>query len=186
MMPVVRVNDPAFADLAILTKWWGTKTPSETIARLAREAMDDLGIGRDDDEEAVVVAADGAMQFDKTPSMAFTKPLAASISGKAVPNPRWANILLGVIKAVHAQGVTGATLVRALNIHSKATRYEEDGFKYHEELGISFQGQSASDAWKEIERLANAYRIPVSVEFWWRQNPKAQFPGKTGKLYAGQ
>ena len=186
MMPVVRLNDPAFADLAVLTKWWGTKTPSDTIARLAREAMDDLGIERDDDEKTVVVAADGAMQFDKTPSMAFTKPLAASINGKVVLNPRWSNVLLGVVKSVHAQGVSGAALVRALNIHSKAGRYEDDGFKYYDELGISFQGQSASDAWKEIERLANAYRIPVSVEFWWRQNPKAQFPGKIGKLGAGQ
>jgi hypothetical protein len=24
------------------------------------------------------------------------------------------------------------------------------------------------------------------VEFWWRQNPKAQYPGKTGMLRSGQ
>jgi hypothetical protein len=47
------------------------------------------------------------------------------------------------------------------------------------------QGQSAQDCWKEVDRLAKKWRIPVSVEFWWRQNPKAQFPGKTGVLRSG-
>jgi hypothetical protein len=47
------------------------------------------------------------------------------------------------------------------------------------------QGQSASDCWKEVDRLAKKWRIPVSVEFWWRQNPKAQHPGRTGVLRSG-
>jgi hypothetical protein len=38
------------------------------------------------------------------------------------------------------------------------------------------QGQSASEAWKEVERLANKWRIAVTVEFSLRQNPKAQHP----------
>ena len=45
-------------------------------------------------------------------------------------------------------------LVRELHIPSKAEPYEEEGFKYHPDLGISVQGQSASDAWKEVDRLA--------------------------------
>lgn len=56
---------------------------------------------------------------------------------------------------------------------------------YHADLGISVQGQSAADAWKEIDRLAKKWSIPVSVEFSWRQNPKAQHPGRIGLLRSG-
>ena len=38
MMPVVRINDATFADLSTLKTWFGTKTPSETIDRIVREA----------------------------------------------------------------------------------------------------------------------------------------------------
>jgi hypothetical protein len=76
-------------------------------------------------------------------------------------------------------------LARELNVPAKAAKFEEEGYKYHRDLGISVQGQSASDAWKEVDRLAKKWRVPVSVEFWWRQNPKAQHPGRTGKLKSG-
>lgn len=58
-----------------------------------------------------------------------------------------------------------------------AARFEDEGFKYHPDLRVSIQGQSASDAWKEVDRLAKKWRIPVTVEFWWRQNSKALYPG---------
>jgi hypothetical protein len=92
---------------------------------------------------------------------------------------------LAVIAQVKAKGAEGERLVRELAIPAKAEKYEEEGFKFHPDLGISVQGQSASDAWKEVDRLAKKWRIPVTVEFWWRQNPKAQYPGKTGVLSSG-
>ena len=45
MMPVVRINDATFADLSTLKTWFSTKTPSETIDRLVREAMEQLLAG---------------------------------------------------------------------------------------------------------------------------------------------
>lgn len=186
MMPVIRLNDATFADLSALKTWYGTKTPSETIDRIVRDAMEQLGMERDDaTEEVTVTTGDGAMHFDTAPGLAFTKPLAASINGKALHGPRWSSLLLTMIAQVKAKGIAGDKLVRELAIPAKAERYEEEGFKYHPDLGISVQGQSASDCWKEVERLAKKWGIPVSVEFWWRQNPKAQYPGKTGVLRSG-
>ena len=89
-----------------------------------------------------------------------------------------------MIAELRAKGFEGAKLVRELNIPAKTERYEKEGFYFHPEIGISVQGQSAADAWKEIARIAAKHRIPVRVEFWWRQNPKAQFPGRTGLLRA--
>jgi len=186
MMPVVRINDATFADLKSIATWFGTKTPSETIDRIVREAMEQLGMERDDKPEEVAnTASDGAMQFDSAPGLAFTKPLAVSINGKALHSPRWSAILLTMIAQVKTKGFEGEKLVRELAIPTKAERYEEEGFKYHPDLGISVQGLSASDCWKEIDRLAKKWLIPVSVEFRWLLNPKAQYPGRIGVLRSG-
>ncbi|MEZ0002923.1 T4SS efffector SepA family protein [Sinorhizobium fredii] len=186
MSPVVRVNDGTFADLSTLKTWFGTKTPSETIDRLVQEAMEQLGMERDDQpEEATPAGSDEPMQFDTAPGLAFTKPLVASVNGKLIHSPRWSAILLAMIAQVKAKGVKGESLVRELAVPAKADYYEDEGFKYHRDLGISVQGQSAPDCWKEVDRLAKKWRIPVAVEFMWRQNPKAQYPGKTGVLRSG-
>lgn len=187
MMPVVRINDATFADLKSIATWFGTKTPSETIVRIVREAMEQLGMERDDEpEELATSTSDGTMQFDTAPGLAFTKPLAASINGNSLHSPRWSAILLTMIAQMKAKGFEGEKLVRELAVSAKAEQYEEEGFKYHPDLRISVQGQSASDCWKEVERLAKKWQIPVTVEFRWRQNPKAQYPGKTGMLRAGK
>jgi hypothetical protein len=186
MMPVLRVNDATFAHLSTLRTWLRTKTPSETIDRVVRDAMEQLGIEDEGDAEAPEGTTTSiAMEFDVAPGLAFTKPLSASVGGKPIRNPRWSSILLTMIAHVKAKGLEGEKLVDELSIGTKPERYEEEGFKFHPELGISVQGQSASDAWKEIERIANKWRIPVKVEFWWRKNKKAQYPDRIGILRAG-
>ena len=59
-------------------------------------------------------------------------------------------------------------------------------YTYQSHLGISVQGQSAADAWKEVDRLAKKWRVPITVEFMWRQKSKAQYPGKNGLLRSGK
>ena len=186
MMPVVRINDGTFADLKSIATWLGTKTPSETIDRIVRDAMDRLGMERDDEPEAASIGAStGAIEFKNAPGLAFTKPVSASVNGKMLQSLRWSAILMTMISQIKAKGIRGQDLIRELHIPSKSEQYEEEGFKYHRDLGISIQGQSASDAWKEVDRLAKKWGIPVIVEFRWRQNPKAQYPGRTGVLRSG-
>lgn len=185
-MPVVRINDAAFAGLKSISTWLGTKTPAETLDRVIRETMEQLGLEQDDDTDENVVTTGDVMHFENPPGLSFTKPLRVTINGMSVESPRWSSILLTTIRAVRAKtGLQGEKLVRELGVPAKSEQYEEDGFKYHKDLGISVQGQSASDVWKEVSRLGERHRIPILVEFWWRHNPKAQFPGKTGLLKAG-
>jgi hypothetical protein len=186
MMPVVRINDATFADLKSIATWLGTRTPSETIDQIVRQAMEQLGMERDVEPEMASTATNSAAtEFDRAPGLAFTKPLSASIHGKKIQNPRWSAILLTMIAHVKAKGFDGQKLVKELQIPAKVEKYEEEGYKYHSNLGISVQGQSASEAWKEIDRIAKKWRIPVTVEFRWRQNPKGQFPGRVGVLHSG-
>jgi hypothetical protein len=182
MMPVVRINDATFIDLSTLKTWFGTKSPSETIDRIVREAMEELGIVREDEESDTATPSGSAMTFDSAPSLTFTKPFAASIGSKSIQKPKWASILLAMVAELKAKGFTGEKLVNELSVPAKATKFEDEGYKFYPELGISVQGQSAADAWKEIDRLAKKWRIPVTVEFVWRENAKAQFPGKKGIL----
>lgn len=187
MMPVVRINDAAFADIKTLSMWFGTRTPAETIDRIVREAMEQLGLERDDEADVpAATAVTGAMEFDSVPGLSFTKPLSAKVNGKSIPNPRWSGILITMIGEGRAKGFQGEKLVRELNVPAKAGKHEDEGFRHYPELGISVQGQSAADAWKEVDRLAKRWGIPVVVEFWWRQNSKAQFPGRTGILRSGR
>jgi len=186
MMPVIRLNDSTFSDLKTISSWLGTKTPTETIDQIVREKMEQLGMERDDEpESAAIETTTGVMEFESAPGLSFTKPTSASINGKAVHSPRWSSVLFAMISQVKAKGYEGGKLVAELNVPAKIGRYEEEGFKHCPDLGISVQGQSASDAWKEVDRLAKKWRIPVRVEFYWRQNPKAQYPGRVGVLQSG-
>lgn len=185
-MPVVRINDAAFSDIKTLSTWFGTKTPAETIDRIVREAMDQLGLERDDEADGdVLTSNEGTMEFKEAPGLAFTKPLSAKVNGQTVRNPRWSSILTTMIAEVRNKGLEGEKLVKALNIPARVGKHEDEGFKHYADLGISVQGQSAADAWKEVDRLAKAFSIPVKVEFWWRRNAKAQHPGRTGMIRSG-
>ena len=57
MTPVIRVSDATFSELQTISTWLGAKTPSETIARLVREKLDELGLERDtaDEPERVLI-----------------------------------------------------------------------------------------------------------------------------------
>lgn len=184
-MPVVRINDATFSDLKTISTWLGTKTPSETIDRIVKDAMESLDLAREDEADATPVANGSVITFETTPGLSFTKPISAKINEKSQPNPRWSTLLLNMIEQVKAKGFEGERLVCELGVPAKAIRFDEEGFTFYPSLGISVQGQSAADAWKEIDRLAKKWRIPVAVEFMWRQNPKAQYPGKTGVLRSG-
>jgi hypothetical protein len=185
MMPVVRINDATFAELKTISTWLGTQTPVDTITQLVREKLDALGLERDGADETDVAADGDEMHFDKTPGLSFTRLVSAKVNGAAVAKPNWANMLLDTIAAVKAKGVSGDKLVSELQIPTKAYQHNEEGFRFHPELGISVQGQSAQEAWKEIERLAKKWKLPVEAHFQWRQNDKAQHPGRFAVLRAG-
>lgn len=88
---------------------------------------------------------------------------APSVNGKSLHGPRWSAILLTMIGQLKAKGLDGEKAVRELGVPAKPERYEEEGFKYHPDLGISVQGQSAADVWKEVDGIAKKWRIPVTT-----------------------
>ncbi len=187
MMPVIRVSDATFVDLKSISTWLGTETPSKTIESLVRERMNALGLERDVDEnEAELSASKGtATVFERTPGLTFTRILSAKLDGKLLGKQNWAGLLVEIIKHIKAKGVGSAQLATEVQIPTKSSAYEEEGFRFYPDIGISIQGQSAQDAWREVSRLADKHSIPVEVEFQWRDNEKAQHPGRVGIIHAG-
>lgn len=194
IMPVIRVNDATFVDLKSVATWLGTETPSQTIDRLVREKMEQLGLERDDAPEEMMprdvsstASDEGDMEFRSAPGLSFTRVLDASVGGKTLGKANWSGVLLNVITATKKKnGMDAKTLCHELQIPSKPYEYVSEGYKYQSELGISIQGQSAQDAWKEIQRLADKHHVAVDVRFQWRENDKAQYPGRIGVLRAGK
>lgn len=182
-MPVVRLNDATFIDLKCISTWMGTETPSETIVQLVREKMAALDLERD---IGATSEARSFMEFKTTPGLSFTKVLSAEIDHKKIEKPNWAAILLGVVSSLKAKGLSGERLSEAIHIPTKTACYEEEGFRYYPDLGISIQGQSAQEAWKEVSRIADKHGIGVQVTFQWRDNEKAQHPGQKGVLRSGR
>ena len=191
MMPVVRIDDATFKDLKSVSTWIRTGTPSETIAELVREKMDALGLERDVDELAVPEVEQGdsasnelpvVTEFKETPGLTFTKIERAKVEGQKFNKINWAGLLAQVIRELKNKGFSGETLERAIEIPAKSGEYLEEGYKFYPDLEISIQGQSAQDAWKEIKRIADRHSLDVEVQFRWRDNTKAQHPGKVGVL----
>lgn len=149
--------------------------------------MNALDLERDvDDAAAPSLDADGDLVFETTPGLTFTRVLSARVDNARAEKMNWANLLVSVIVAVKAKGIAAEKLVTELQVPAKVATYTEEGYKFYAELGISVQGQSAQDTWKEVRRLADKFTIPVEVRFQWRDNPKAQHPGKIGVIRAGQ
>ena len=184
-MPVIRLTDATFSELKTIATWLSASTPSEAIDRLVREKANQLGLERDAADEPELGSHQEVMKFDKAPGLSFTRIATAKINGVPVKKMNWANLLLEMIASLKAKGLSGAKLVSELQVPAKATQFSDDGYAYHPQLGISVQGQSAQEAWKEVERIANKWAIPVEVEFQWRQNQKAQHPGRSALLRAG-
>jgi len=187
MMPVIRLSDSTFEQLRVISKWLSKNTPSDTIDALVREKANELGLGYDqevDDLEDGLLHQD-IIQFEKTPGLSFTKLIEAKINGAAVKKPNWANLLSDMAAAVKAKGLSEDRLVKELQIQTKSGSYTSAGFQYFPALGISIQGQSAQEAWREVERLAKKWGIPVEIKFQWRQNERALHPGAIGLLRAG-
>ncbi len=188
MMPVIRISDATFVDLKSISTWLGTDTPSKTIESLVREKMNALDLERDVDEEKteVVGSESEATVFERTPGLTFTRVLSAKMDGNSLGKLNWAGLLIEMAKRVKTKGFAAEQLTTELQIPTKSNAYEEEGYRFYPELGISIQGQSAQDAWKEVSRLADKHEIPVEVEFQWRDNEKAQHPGLVGIIRAGK
>ena len=130
MMPVIRLSDATFLELKTIATWWSAKTPSETIDRLVREKMDEMGLEPDAHDEPEADLNGDVMKLDSAPGLSFTRVTAAKIDGLPVRKLKWASLLLAMIAALKAKGLSGPKLVSELQVRAKSTEYTDDGYTY--------------------------------------------------------
>ena len=180
-MPVIRLNDAAFMNLKLLAKWFETETPSETMSYLINQEMNRQDLIQDDIFDVVQSVNEGIL-FDKAPGLTHTKVIFAMVNKQKVDRLTWGNILMDVIRSVRDLGLSKEAMVNELQINAGTCKVEDRGYTFYPELGLSVQGQSAPDAWKEAIRLSEKYSISVDVKFKWREKDGAQYPGKIGVM----
>ena len=180
-MPVVRLNDADFMNLKLLAKWFETDTPSETISHLINDEIDRQGLVSDN-KYHVFQSANEDIVFDETPGLTHTKVILATVNKQKLDRSNWGSILFAVIRAVKDNGLSKEQMSVELQINAEPCKIEDKGYTFYPELGLSVQGQSAPDAWKEAKRLSEKYNIPLEVKFKWREKEGAQYPGKIGVM----
>ncbi len=184
-MPVIRLTDENFMSLKYIKDWHdGLQTPSETINFLIKKEMASLNLELDDEPLTAKDSGEGIL-FQEMPGLTHTKVLFAKINNNEVKNVNWGRILLAVMKAAKDKGLSKEVLSVEMQINTEPYKIKGKGYTFYSELGLSVQGQSAPDSWKEAQRLANKYNIPVEVKFKWREKEGAQYPGKIGIMKAG-
>ena len=165
---------------------WSTfKTNPQAIDDIGRKNLNDFEIKRDAVGRPEMVSNYEIMTFDRAPGLSFTRLTAAKVGGIPVRKLNWVNLLVDVIVSLKKKGLDVPKLCAELQVPTKPFEHSDTGFVYYPELGISIQGQSAQDVWKEVHRIASKWAIPVEAEFQWRQNEKAQHPGRSGVLKTG-
>ena len=197
----IRLNDVTFTHLKTLSLWYGTQTPTDTINFLIHKAMESLDLEvtenpeleSDDSKDdifplthAAGKASDGGKErlipTPNEPEVTFTRVIGAKVNGNLIHRCNWNRLLIAVIKEVKSKGFTPGEMVQELNIRSIEGVHNDSGFKHLPEVGISAQGQSANDSWREVSRLAKKYGIDVHVRVEWHNKQGAQNPGKVTDL----
>ena len=165
----------------------------ETFARMQQHA-----VALVDDANAVISRALDAleatagsslprMSMDGAPDLSFTSVQVATVDRAllSASDSYWNALLLAVIRAAHRRGAASTQITSKRLANYIGGRKEEGGYKYLPEVNLSVQGLDANGAWKATAYLADAFGIPVKVQFAWQNNPKAAKPGATGVLAVG-
>ena len=133
--------------------------------------------------------AEGDHSFDAMPSverhpqLTYSHVRDAVFGGTRISKPTWNSLA----KYAHETAATNLGTFDALRLATKANmregKYEQEGFSYLEDAGISLQGMDSNMAWENSLRLAKKLQVPIKVVVEWSKTHKAgDNAGKTQVL----
>lgn len=185
MSPVIRISDDVYERLQALA------TPFvDTPAIIIEWLLDKHEVNGKSEARSVTLPREGERVTEKvlrldpdTPeSISRTKVRQATFDNVEIKKPHWNKLVrVGHEVAIKKLGSYDA-LQRVTTANVVQGKYEEDGFTYLIDQNISVQGLSAESAWDKSLHLAKSLRVPVRVEFEWRNRRDAAHPGARGIL----
>lgn len=175
-MQVVQISQETFARLQ------AHAVPLvDTIETVINRALDALDGSKDG---AFKPAKLGGFDPSAPPNLSFTTVRSVIVAGKKLPPKEtyWNSVLLACVRVAAKNGFSPKQISELIVVNHVIGVKEGSGYKYLKEAGVSIQGQDANVAWKAAYHIAKQVNISVEVSFVWQNNPKAAFPGQTGKL----
>lgn len=120
------------------------------------------------------------------PPLRHTKILMARFDGKEPDRRTWDGLLRLALSEgwKKAQDFEELKAVSGANIFNG--RKDDQGYKYLPELKISYQGVSADDAVKIIQRLTFFLSTECKFDFEWRNKEGAFLPGQSAHGHIGK
>ena len=91
--------------------------------------------------------------------------------------------MIAAIRAAKERAKSPSELEQLIIVPHLNKPWQDEGFRYYSDLGISVQGQDANGAWRAACHIAQNLGLPLTVTFVWREKEGAAFPGITGRFH---
>ncbi len=182
-MPVVRISDEVFERLQVVAIPL-VDTPGSVIEKLLdfyeSHQTNTAGLARKEaTSETSLPKRSAQFDPDSPPDVQHTRIAATFDSERA---SHWNELL----HLAHRRGVDRLGSVDTLRTVTKsnmvAGRRTGKGFHYVPDANISIQNVDANVAWRHVLHLARQLKVPVQVDFEWRNVEGAAKPGQRGSL----
>ena len=173
MAKQIEVSDWAYQTISSLMTQ--DDTAGSVVSRLLASA-----ISPESSTQTISSPANGLnFHMAAVPDLTFTKIISVKVNGDVIRANKWKSLRDEVIKLGLENGVNMADISSVRIVNGEKN---DEGFEFHESLGISIQGQSAKDSWKTCSDICSLFEATVEVLVQWRDNKKAAYPGKKAKL----
>lgn len=173
MAKQIEISDWAFETISSLMA--ADDTAGSVVSRLLADAL----LPENPKRIATTDSNDLHFHLAAVPDLTFTKIISAKLNDVFVKANNWKGLRDEVIKFGLKNGVR---MEDVSSVHTVNGVKSDEGFEFHENLGISIQGQSAKDSWKTCSDICTLCEASVEVLVQWRDNEKAAYPGQKAKL----
>ena len=173
MAKQIEISDWAYEKISALME--SDDTAGSVISRLLQETASPAGSA----ETYTGGSSELNFHLAAVPDLTFTKIISVEVNGKTISANKWKALRDEVVKLGVENGVDMSEVSSVNAVKGKKT---DEGFEFHEKLGISVQGQSAKDSWKTCSDICSIIKANVEVLVQWRDNEKAAYPGQKAKL----
>jgi len=115
------------------------------------------------------------------PDLSRTAITSASIGGQTARN--WNDLVAAGLRLAWEQGYTDTADMRGWSgANVRSGTHTKNGFHPVRGAGFSFQYVQASRAWEIVFKTAVKLRVPITVDFFWRDDPDAAHPGQQAQM----
>lgn len=121
-------------------------------------------------------------KIESLPPLLHSKIEAATIDGKPVSRPKWSVMVEEMVRAAAFRRNGGSQIAAAMNANTVLKERTDTGFVFVKEAGLSFQKMDANRSCNTVLSISRQFEVPVSIDFFWRDDPNAHSPGASGRI----